>query len=88
MTRGPALANLLLGIGNLLLVGYSIARYEPPNNGGESIIGLFWVIYMILGGMVMANGGIAALFLRRVRAIRWPHRLVTVGAGAGSIAGL
>ena len=57
LVRGLALTTLLLGLGNVLFVGYRIATYQPPpDDGGTNIAGLIWVIFVVLGGVVMAGG--------------------------------
>lgn len=70
-------------------MGYRIATYESPNDGGTDIAGLFFAIVIVVGVVTLAEAGLLAAFAKWGPSAVWPRRILTTAVGGlGSLSAL
>lgn len=81
-------ATALLGVAALAIVGFRIATYASPNDGGTDITGLFFAIVIVVGVVALIEAALLAAFAKWGPSAVWPRRILTTGVAVGGLASL
>lgn len=87
--RTLALVSGLVGVVNLVVLGYRLWSFQPgPDDGGTDVAGLGFFIVLVLALMVLAEALVAIGFVRWLPPSEWARRLTAAGLLATALGAL
>lgn len=87
-SRQVSALTALLGVAALVMVAYLIYTYDPPNDGGTSIAGLFFAVVIIVGVVTLVEAGLLAAVAKWGPSAVWPRRILNAGVAVGGLGSL